>query len=137
MDPQAVVARFYEEVLNGKRLELLEELFASDFVEHGSPPIVGVDGFREFLVMLATGLPDVTLAVDDWIVQDDRVVARCRVSGTHQGELFGHAATGRRVTWTAIHIWRVADGRLAERWSEADVHGILQQLDEGGPDEDA
>lgn len=127
-DPRSIVARFYDEVLNGKRLDLLDEIAASDFVEHGTPPITGVEGFRGFLAELAGGLPDVQLTVHDWIVDGDRVVARCVVTGTHRGELFGYAPTGKPITWTAIHIWRVHDGRLAERWSEADVFGIFEQL---------
>jgi steroid delta-isomerase-like uncharacterized protein len=123
-----LVARFYEDVLNGKRLELLDELITDDFNEHGKPPLAGREAFRAFLEGLAAGLPDVELEVDDWIVADDRVVARCRVSGTHRGELFGYPATGRRIGWTAIHIWRLADGHLADRWSEADLFGIMEQL---------
>lgn len=42
-DPQAVVARFYDKVLNGKQLDLLSELARPDFVEHGVPPIDGVE----------------------------------------------------------------------------------------------
>ena len=127
-DPRAIVARFYHEVLNGKRLDLLDEIAAPDFVEHGTPPITGVEGFRGFLAGLAGGLPDVQLTAHDWIVDGDRVVARCVVTGTHRGELFGYAPTDKPITWTAIHIWRVHDGRLAERWSEADVFGIFEQL---------
>ena len=127
--PRELAERFYAEIINGKRLDALEELVADDFIEHGAPPSVGRDGFRAFLTGLAGGLPDVELEVDDWIVEGDRVVARCRVAGTHHGELFGYQPTGRRVSWSAIHIWRAVDGRLAERWSQADMHGIIQQLE--------
>lgn len=127
-DPRAFVARFYDEVLNGKHLDVLDDLAAPDFVEHGTPPIVGIDGFRGFLESLARGLPDVQLTVHDWIVDNDRVVARCLVSGTHRGELFGYRATDKPISWTAIHIWRVHDGRLAERWSEVNMLAIIDQL---------
>jgi predicted ester cyclase len=130
-----LVARFYDEVLNQQRLEILDELLAPDFVEHGTPPIEGLDGFRSFVSGLLEALPDFRFTVHDWILQGDRVVARCAAAGTHRGELFGFAPTGKPVTWTAIHIWRVADGRLAERWSEADVLGIVEQLK--GADSDA
>lgn len=133
-DPQAVVSRFYDEVLNGKRLDVFAELAAPGFVEHGDPPIDGIDGFRSFLETLAHGLPDVQVTVEDWITSGDRVVARCRISGTHRGELFGHPATGRSIGWTAIHIWRVKDGRLAERWAEADVLGVIRQLERQPPE---
>lgn len=126
--PRDLVARFYAEVINGKRLDALDELVTEDFTEHGTPPTSGRDGFRGFLQGLAQGLPDIELYVDDWIVEGERVVARCRVSGTHRGEFLGYPPTGRRVDWNAIHIWRVREGRLAERWSQADLLGIVEQL---------
>lgn len=126
---QALVARFYDEVLNQGRLDLLGELIADDFVEHGTPPIPpGSDGFRSFVARVGEAFPDFHFGVDDWIVGGDRVVVRGSAAGTHQGEFLGYAPTGKRVSWTAIHIWRVADGRLAERWSEADVLDIVEQL---------
>ncbi len=125
---QELAARFYAEALNGKRLDVIDELVAQDFVEHGTPPVSGADGFRAFVGSLLSAFPDLSFGVDDWIVKDDRVVARCWARGTHQGELFGMAATGKPVSWTAIHIWRVADGRLVERWSEANVLGLMEQL---------
>jgi len=125
---QQTVARFYDDVLNQKRLDRIDELVSPDFVEHGSPPIEGREGFRAFVRGLLEALPDFHFAVDDWLVDGDRVAARCSATGTHQGELFGFAPTGKRVSWTAIHIWRVVDGQLAERWSEADLLGIVEQL---------
>lgn len=126
-----LVARFYADVINAKRLDVLDELVADDFIEHGSPPTTGRDGFRAFLADLVEGLPDVELSVEDWIVEGDRVVARCLVNGTHRGELFGYAPTERRIGWSAIHIWRVVGGRLAERWSEANLFAIFEQLKPG------
>lgn len=123
-----LVARFYEEVLNQNRPEVLADLVDTDFVEHGKSPVTGLEGFRSFVRGLTEGLPDLRLTVEDWIVEGDRVVARCSVTGTHNGELLGFAPTGKPVSWTAIHIWRVANGRLVERWSEADVWGIVEQV---------
>lgn len=57
---RAVVERFYAEVLNGGRLQAVDELVADDFVEHGAAPAVpGRDGFKAFLRMLAGGLSDI------------------------------------------------------------------------------
>jgi steroid delta-isomerase-like uncharacterized protein len=126
--PRDLVSRFYADMINGKQLDALDELVADDFIEHGTPPTSGLESFRVFLAGLVAALPDVELEVDDWIVEGDRVVARCRVSGTHHGEFLGYPPTGRRVEWNAIHIWRVDRGRLAERWSQADMLAIIEQL---------
>jgi predicted ester cyclase len=124
-----LVARFYDEVLNQKRLAVVDELIAGDFAEHGTPPLPpGIDGFREFVRGVIAAFPDFEFTVHDWVVEGDLVAARCSARGTHLGKFLGFAATGRQVSWTAIHIWRIVDGRLAERWSEADVLGITEQL---------
>jgi predicted ester cyclase len=129
--PHQLVHRFYKEVLNEKHLEVLDELIAEDFVEHGTPPIRGRSEFRSFVAGLLGALPDFQFTVDDWVVAGDRVVARASARGTHRGEFLGYSPTHRPVSWTAIHIWRAADGRLVERWSEADLLGIVTQLEPG------
>jgi steroid delta-isomerase-like uncharacterized protein len=127
-DHRALVARFYDEILGAHNLGLVDELFAPDFREHGEPPAVGHEGMKSFLRMLGGAFPDLQFNVDDWIVADDKVVARGSATGTHRGEFFGVAATGKPVRWTAIHIWRIEGGRIADRWSEANVLSIMQQL---------
>jgi predicted ester cyclase len=54
-------------------------------------------------------------------------VARVRATGTHTGELFGVAGTGRVVSLTGIAIYRIAEGRIVERWAEQGL-GVLDQL---------
>lgn len=50
------------------------------------------------------------------------------IRGTHRGELMGIAPTGREITMTDITILRIVDGKVVERWSEADSLGLLHQL---------
>lgn len=127
---RALVQRFYDEVISGGNVDAIDELCAPDFVEHDAPPELppGRDGFKAFVRSLRAAFPDFRWEVEDWVVAGDKVVARGHGRGTHQGEFFGVAGTGRSVSWTAIHIFRVDNGRLAERWSQADVMGIMEQL---------
>lgn len=129
-DATAIVARFYDEVVSGGRFEVVDELCVPDFIEHGAPPDMppGREGFKAFLRMLRNAFPDLKWTVDDWIATDEKVVARGSGRGTHRGDFLGFAPTGRPVTWSAIHIFRVVDGRLVERWSEADRLGLFDQL---------
>jgi predicted ester cyclase len=62
------------------------------------------------------------------IAEDDKVVARVRMSGTHQGEFLGSAPTGNRVTITGIDILRIAEGKIVERRGNFDNLGMMQQL---------
>jgi predicted ester cyclase len=56
------------------------------------------------------------------------VVTRWTIRGTHQGELWGTAPTGKQVTYTGITINRMTEGKIVEDWFEGDVLGLLQQI---------
>ncbi len=68
----------------------------------------------------------------DDAVLDDLVAQHLTLSGTHRGSsmplLSGTQATGRPVTWTFIHVWRVSDGLVVEHWACRDDKGLLEQV---------
>jgi len=72
--------------------------------------------------------PDLVVTVLDQVAEADRVATRWQARGTHHGVFAGVPATGRPVTITAIHIHRVADGKLAEHWEAINLLPLLQQL---------
>lgn len=58
----------------------------------------------------------------------DRVVDRVIVRGTHQGELMGIPPSGQRIEMEEIHIARIVDGKMVERWTQFDMFGLQQQI---------
>jgi steroid delta-isomerase-like uncharacterized protein len=68
------------------------------------------------------------VANDDLIAEDDKVVIRNTVTGTHQGEYRGVPPTGKSVSYNEIFIFRFADGKIAEVWGVVDVYAQLRQL---------
>jgi predicted ester cyclase len=108
---------------------VVAKLVHPDYREHaGLAPVPGRDGVRESIGWLSETFANRRTQVEDLIASGDRVVARVRFTGTHVGELWGIAATGRRIATGHIHIWRVADGRLAEHWMAGDELSMLKQL---------
>jgi steroid delta-isomerase-like uncharacterized protein len=77
---------------------------------------------------LRSAFPDCRMTVEDVVAEGDQVAYRWTFSGTHRGELRGIAATGKRVSISGINVDRIAHGKIAEHWSQADVLGLLQQL---------
>jgi predicted ester cyclase len=65
------------------------------------------------------------------VAEGERFSVRFTARGTHQGEFSGAPPTGSRVAWEVISIVRVAGGKIAERWSQSDVAGLREQLDDG------
>jgi predicted ester cyclase len=126
------VARgFVETIFNQKRFEALEEFMAPDVVLHHSNRILtpGLDGIKQHHRDLVAGLPDLRYEVEDLVAEGDRVVMRLTISGTHKGDYWGFAPTGKRVTMTAIHVLRLTDGKIVETWSESDALGMREQLE--------
>ncbi len=127
---KALVRRFVE-ASNQGNLDALDELIADTFVEH-SPyaqgGAAGAEGIKQFARMIQSGFPDSQWIIDDLIAEGDKLVMRWTSRGTHQCETFGIPATGRPVVVTGIEIYRVSGGKLAERWSEVDMLGLMQQL---------
>jgi predicted ester cyclase len=129
-DIKRTAERIPLEVLNEGKFELIDELFTPDFVQHtpqpGVPPTR--EGLKQTLIALKTAFPDVRYTIDDAIACGDQVVHRLSATGTMKGEFMGIPATGKRATWTEIHIGRGVDGRLTEHWGLVDQLGMLVQL---------
>jgi steroid delta-isomerase-like uncharacterized protein len=124
-----LVRRYYEEVLNGRDVELLQELAVSDYDEHspfpGQPN--GLEGLRARVsAILAAFRPTFTL--HEVVCEGDTVVAYWSNTGIHQGEFMGIPPSGRTVSISGVDIHRVRDGRLAEHWHVIEELQMLQQL---------
>ena len=88
----------------------------------------GAELLKQVWTVLLRGFPDLHLNVEDLIGEDDKVVARIVVTGTHLGEYMGLAPTGKSIAYDEIFIFRFADGRVVETWGVVDVLSQLRQL---------
>lgn len=128
---KALARRLVEEAFNEGRLDVTEELVASDFVGHDpSLPeeVRGPAGVKEVIAGYRAAFPDIQITIEDQIADGDLVVTRWRATGTHQGELMGMPATGKQATVTGITIDRIADDQIVESWDNWDTLGLMQQL---------
>jgi steroid delta-isomerase-like uncharacterized protein len=129
-----LAVRFTDQAWNGGDLDLIDELFAADYVGHDAPrpePVHGTEGMKDFLRMYRAAFSDAHITLDDIIVAGDKVVTRWTGTGTHDGDLMGIPPTGRPVAFTGIRIFRVADGKIAEGWVNWDTFGLMRQLGVG------
>jgi predicted ester cyclase len=108
---------------------VVDELIHPDHREHAGPePQPGRKGVRGSIAWLNETFAGCETVVEDLIASGDRVVARVRFCATCTGEVQGIDARGRRVEVDHIHVWRVAEGRLAEHWMVRDDLSMLRQL---------
>ena len=125
------VARRFIQVWGDGNLDVIDELAAPSLVvRYPTIPQV-IQGSREFRHVIAgfrSAFPDSALRVEEEIAEGEKVVIRWSFSGTHKGNLLGVPATGKRVTWTGITIYRIVDGRVVEEQGEEDFVGFFRQV---------
>ncbi|HEX6506061.1 MAG TPA: ester cyclase [Chloroflexota bacterium] len=127
---KAVVLRWAELFSTGDPTTATE-VFACDLHDHRFPPIgdiEGIEGETRFIASIRTAFPDLRVEIEDMVAEGDRVAARVTHRGTHGGSFLGVPPTGRLVTYEGTVIFRIADGRIADRWGTVDLFGILLQL---------
>jgi predicted ester cyclase len=121
VDDHAVQARtVLEEVCARGDLARARELYASDFLDHvNALEFRGQDGIARSVAMYRALFPDLRIEVLDQVSDEDRVVSRWRLDGTHRG---------RRVTLPGITISRFERGQIAEDWTVSDNLTLLRQV---------
>ena len=122
--------------MNERNVDRLVGLCADDFVNHGAiPGAQGRDALPTIIGKLWKAMPDMKYACDDLIAEGDRVVCRLTLTGTQTGPLdfvrMPLPATGREVVTEHIHIFRIANGKIAEHWLARDDFGMMRQLGVG------
>ncbi len=129
---KALIRRWFEEVWNNGRAELIDQLRAPDAVaiglSEGKSESRGDAAFKTFYSNMRGTLPDLHIAIEDMVAEGDKVVARFTVDGTHQGDALGVPPTGRRVSISGMVMARIADGKIAHAWNCLDQLALLKQL---------
>jgi len=127
---KALVRRQFEELINRKNLSIIDSDMAADFVDHEAVPGLapGLAGVRQWITGLHQVCPDLRVTIEDMIAEGDRVVVRNTWRGTHTGPLLGIPPTGKTFELKGIVIWRIAAGRICERWATLDQWDFRQQV---------
>jgi predicted ester cyclase len=127
---KAVVRRNTEEVQGGGDFELFDELFADEFLDHTPQPGRTPDkaGARELYKVLREAFPDFRAEIH-WQASDGNLVTTYKTyHGTHKGEFFGIAPTGRQVQFETVDAMRVVAGKITEHWGVANLFSLMDQL---------
>lgn len=123
--------RVAEEAWGKGDLDVVDETVTDDFVSHNTAvpeAIRGAEAYKELISTYRTAMPDMSLEVEETIVEGDRVAIRFSVRGTHEGELMGIEPTGVETEGEGLVVAHFEDGKVAEVWEYADQLGLLQQL---------
>jgi serine phosphatase RsbU (regulator of sigma subunit) len=127
---KATFRRYVEKVTNDRDLELADEIF-DRYLAHqpdGSLLERGPEDVKRFMGEFHSAFPDLHVTIEDQIAEDDRVMTRWRIRGTHLGDFRGIAPTGEEVEINGIGIFRFSpEGKVVESWDSYDQLGIMRQ----------
>jgi len=127
---KAVVRRVFDEVFNQGKLEVVEEIYAADYVDHSAPPGFppGLGSLKQSVALFRTAFPDLKITIEDMLAEGDKVAVRLTYHGTHLGEFMGIPPTGKSLSEAGIAVDLLKDGKIVEHWVLRDDMSLMQQL---------
>jgi len=128
---KSLVRRLIEEAINKGNFKVLDEILSTDYVyrEPTAGEKRGRAGYQEIVTMYRNAFPDIKLTIEEQIAEGDKVVTRTSGTGTHRGELFGTAPSGKRVSGVSgIVVTRIANGKVVDDNWVYDALGMMRQL---------
>jgi predicted ester cyclase len=129
---KALVRRFIQEATIAGNLAVIDEICSPDFVDHGAAPeaLNGPAVVKRVISFFRIMMPDPQWTNEMMVAEGDLVVVDGVREATWQGAAFRGVPTpkGKRIVVEQVHIFRVRDGKLAERWVVRDDLGMMKQL---------
>ena len=124
------LVQFYEEVINQGRLEVLDEIYAENYVNHIAPHGLnsGAAGVKKLIAAQKKAFPDWHITVDYWIQQGNKNIVKWTLEGTHTGEYCGIPPSGKHFKITGVDIETIVDGKITEHDGAEDMLSLLQQI---------
>ena len=125
---KALIRAHYEATVNRVDQAAIDKQVADDFFDHAAGTRLGPEGVKQHIQALKSALPDLHVTIEDLIAEGDRVAVRARWRGTHSAEFRGVAPSRKRIEFTGMVFWRIADGKIRERWASVDILGPLREV---------
>ena len=126
-----IVQRYFTEVWNGGKLEVLNELLDKQYINHtpSTPnPPVGPDGLKPIVAAIRRAFPDLHFEIKELIANDSMAVARLIMTGTQKDSLFNLPPTGKQITVNQMNIEKISNGKIIEHWRVTDELSMMKQL---------
>lgn len=124
------IRRLFAGVWDGENPDVADELVSSEYLIHDREIAErGPELYKALASMSREGFPDMSFTIDGMIEEDDTIAVRWTMTGTHEGSFYGEEPTGTQVEYSAIEFDRFEDGKLLETWIQADILGLMQQID--------
>jgi steroid delta-isomerase-like uncharacterized protein len=129
-DYKALAQRWFTEVMNEGKLEVIDEICSQDFVDHNPLPGTSPDfaGLKDFVTQVRSAFPDIETTAEDILVEGDRLAVRSTIRGTHKGDFMGIPASGKKVEVSNYDFVRFENDQAAEHWGTIDSAALMEQI---------
>lgn len=124
----ALGRRVFTEIYGGGKLELIDQLYAEDFVDDSPGGGSGRELVKAAIAEFHKACPDLRMEMEDVFATEDKVVIRYVGHGTQTGAYGEIPATGKAVHVRGITVFLIKDGKIKTEWTEYDRLGMLRQL---------
>ena len=132
LEKNKAIARRFNQVWGKADLGLIDELASPEITVYypAMPHVIkGIAALKEYFRRFPSIFGNADIQIEEEIAEGDKVVLRWSFSFTHQGEWpLGIPATGKRLKWTGISIYRIVGGKVVEERGEEDYFGAFRQL---------
>ena len=128
LENKNTVRRFYDEVLNRGRLDVMEEICSPDFTDNtpARGPGAGLADVKGQIAAWRSAFPDLQVTIDEIIAEGDSLAVRITWRGTHEGEFMGVPPTGKSIVSSGVDILHVRHDKVVEAWHYSDDSAVRQ-----------
>jgi steroid delta-isomerase-like uncharacterized protein len=133
---KAIARRLLEDIWNNGSLNVVDEIFTTNFVRHGpvlEGEVSGREAVKKLVTMFRNAFPDLRTSAEDQVAEGNLVVTRWTARGTHRGELMGIAPSGKQIRIAGALIDRLAGGKIEAEWAYYDAMDMMKQLGVAAP----
>ena len=125
-DNKALARRWFDEVINQRNLDAIEDIYSSDYRYHGpeGQEMQGLRTAREFAASVLAASDDRHAVVEQQVAEGDLVVTRFISRGHQTGPYRGLEATGKLWITEGIDISRIENGKIVEDWEIIHSSGL-------------
>lgn len=128
-----VIRHYFLEIINGRKLQLLGEVFAEKFVRHdlndSTDTWMTVTDQQKRLGDLLGAFPDLTYTINDMVAEGDKVVVRTVWHGTQKNTFMKTKSLGKRLDYLSeIIFFRLENGKIVERWVQLDLYDLFKKM---------
>ena len=125
---KAIAGRVFEEIFNQGKFQVADEIYASDFINHGLHKNFDLQADQAAVHAEKKAFPDLKMTVDLMAAEGDLVTVVWTFRGTNTAAGYGLPPTGAKIELRGITVWRIVDRKIREEWTSFDDMQAASQL---------